>query len=127
MAFSLEDVLKGNGFEDCQGAVAAAAKKHREQATERLQEQLIGLIDVCETALGEGKVNLQRVRKQEKAAKADLQKVGDAVEYFKKSGNPLPFFRVTNDSYGAERFCTRIGVPVPEHDDKLWEVPPESE
>ena len=124
MAFSLQALLADeSGFDGLAGVAEQAMRKHSEEARERLTQSLVGLLSEGETTVRSHVANLRTLRKQASLAKAQLDKIGRAYTYMAQTGNPMPFFKVTGNTHSAHAFCQNLGVPYPEADDKVWQVP----
>lgn len=123
-AYDLSALLAGGDLGSNMGAaVAAAVAKHADAAKERLADQLVVVIDQGDRTIHQLVANVKQIRQSEKTALKELDKISATVEYLRKSGNPLPYFKAIGREMAGRDFCGVVGVAVPDTDDPLWSIP----
>ena len=100
-----------------------ALKRQQEKATERVVASVEGLISMFDGVFKSNVDHLRYLRKEERKAAKMVKEIGLAFKYFGETGNPLPFFKASGDTYGGTSWCGRAGIPVPPTTDPAWNVP----
>lgn len=121
---TLQKLLDGDGFAEAAGVAARALEKQREVAQTRMENLLVDTLTAGDRQLLALVGDLRRTRKLADKQLEDLKKVSAAYDHLKATGNPLPYYKATGQTFAAREFCREIGVPVPESDDPLWVAKP---
>lgn len=74
------------------GMLGEAVKEVNQRRETRLKEHLVQIITDIDDTVKHRVTNLREIRKQEKALKAELDKLEVVKAYFQATGNPGPYF-----------------------------------
>jgi hypothetical protein len=94
-----------------------------EEQQKRAVGQVKGLITTFTNVVDQQVASLRMIRENEKITKQNLDKLNTALEYFGETGNPFPFFYVSNNFHGMRHFAQSVGIPVPAADSEDAKVP----
>ena len=124
----LEQLLSQEPIEEISNdVVAEAVRIHKEGKREQLVAKIGTVLEHASRVVNERLAQLRAIRKQEKIAASNLKKISAATEYFKQSGNPLPYYKACGQEYAAHQFCASLGVDVPDAKSHLWNIPEQKE
>lgn len=110
----LEALLNANPLENMAPALVEALKEHRSSQSNKAKALLVSILATCDAALHEKVASVRAQKRALEIARKQLEKVDSAVEKFKATGNPMPFFKAIGDMNGACRFCREVGLPLPQ-------------
>lgn len=100
--------------------IAQAVQKVAEEKQKAMMEDCVGLVNLATSSVSGRVTALRNIRKQEEAAKKDLEDVNKAITHFDKTGNPLPFLKVIGAINQIRNFCGKAGIPVPPDNDDAY-------
>lgn len=103
--------------------VKAAVQKRREKAEEQAIIAVEGHLELMENTIRSHAVQVRDSRKFMREAKKKLTEVTRAAAYFGETGNPLPFFKITNNTRAIVKFCDSCGIPAPDYNGDAYKVP----
>jgi hypothetical protein len=117
---------RGKGRRFVSNEVLKAAQERAEKAAnERATAFLEGYLGKFDGEVDDAVELYKELRRQATAQGKYAEKLSRATAYFNDKGNPLPIFKVKQDTYGAQTFCRGVGIDVPEEGDPAWVVPAE--
>lgn len=122
---NLEQLLAGKPVNVESEVLKAAIAKNLRQKTENLVNAVAGLLDSFEASLTSHVATLRDLRRQEKKQCELVTNINRAFEYFKVSGNPLPFYAANGRHRDGEYFLRNIDADIElrNHDHEAWKVP----
>lgn len=116
-------ITLGAGVAVQPGIMAEALEAERKAAGEKAKASVQTLIRSFDTTLRGSVAKLRAAREVEADAAKVVKSQTLAFQFFGETGNPLPFFKATGQTYRAEDFCTSIGIAVPKSDHAAWSIP----
>lgn len=122
---NLEQLLAGKTINVESEVLKAAIEKNLKEKTEKLVNSVAGLLESFDSTLKANVSRLRDLRRQEKQQTELVTNINRAFEYFKVSGNPLPFYAASNNHRGGEYFLRNLDADVElrNHDHEAWKVP----
>lgn len=122
---NLEQLLAGKQVAVESEVLKAAIAKNLKEKTENLVNSVAGLLEQFDSTLSANVKVLRDLRRQEKKQAELVTNINRAFEYFKVSGNPLPFYAASNNHRGGEYFLRNLDADVElrSHDHECWKVP----
>lgn len=109
-----------------QGVMADAINAEREGQEKKALESAKRLIGGFSQSMQSAVAGLRRIRENEKVAEKTVKELDRAFRYFGETGNPLPFFKLTN-IYGGVDWLNKLGFDSHTHPELFksdeWVVP----
>lgn len=88
----------------------AAAEKIRAASVERAVKAAQDAIETADDKIKSTLSMLRDLRKRERAVADELKKLDRASKYLAETGNPLPFYKASDDAYRAKLFLSSSGL-----------------
>lgn len=86
-----------------------------------------GLLEQFTSTLQRNVATLRQMREAEKKQATLVKDTDKALRFFGKTGNPLPFFKLTGNIGTASMWCSRCGIDVPDAKSEAWKIPEDFE
>lgn len=114
---NLEQLLAPKNVTVESAVLKAAIEKNQKEKTDKLVTAVAGLLEDFQSTLDSNVMSLKLTRKEEKRQTKLVADLNRANEYFKFSGNPLPYYLATGNTRMGVRFLQNIGV-----DEEMWDT-----
>lgn len=116
MSHDLESLIRGSTSIEAvitNGALQAALDKRTEDQTEKMTKQLVGVLDHFSREVSGMQREAEDLRIAADKAEQRFNAAREALDYFGKTCNPLPFYRVTGNVEEGTQWLERNGIRVP--------------
>ena len=118
----VDDMLNAKVDEALAPALKVAVAKNAEAKQNALQGQLVKILEDVDHNTQEAVAIVRQYKKNLEVARKRLESIVEAGEHFRKTGNPLPFFKLIGSYRPIADFCNSIGISVPDENDSAWKL-----
>ena len=130
MAMTLEQILAANfGLDSASTDLSGIMKEVLENDMAERRKRVLGalgqVLNQGQAQIDETVATLRKVRAEESKLATKVKALQTTYDHFKKTGNPLPYYKATNQEAMIVGFFDKIGLDREDYPatHQIWQVP----
>lgn len=113
---NLNDLLNATATPFTNEVLKNALEANKKAKQERLGTECVRVLEQVDITINSLVGQLRKIRKEEKRLKDVIEQVNIAVEFFKATGNPFPYMKLSGQ-HKIRAFCDSLGIDTPAEED----------